>query len=104
MIKNIAVRTTDYTVIIIDAQIYGKFAVHPSVAPSNLWTVTLISVGLSVAKGLTDKIAIKLAKELDALDTQWPVKYKKGMGTVKTKLLTKSYNASKLIIDKYRQL
>jgi hypothetical protein len=104
MIKNIAVRTTDYTIINVDAEIYGKFAVHPSIIPSKLWTVTLISVGLSVAKGLKKKIAINLAKELDALDTQWPAKYKKGLGTVKTKLLTKSYNTAKPIIEKYRQL
>jgi hypothetical protein len=102
--QNIALRLTDYTVIFVESEIFGKFGVHLSIQDDKHYVVTLLDVGLCIGKGykLSKGKAIKLAKELDVLDVQWPSKYQKGMGAKKTRLLTKSYNLTKPILDKYR--
>jgi hypothetical protein len=99
--RMIELRQTDYTVSFVEAEIFGKFAVHHSTKYEKYWAVTLISVGLSIRNKLIKKKAIELAKELDALDLEWPEKYRKGMGQKKIKEVTELWEIVKPILLKY---
>lgn len=49
----------------VEAEIHGKFAVHPVLIDSELWSVTHIASGLSVEQLSDEKKAVRLARKLD---------------------------------------